>query len=181
MGLHVGRVEYQFVWNGTCSRDLGEQPLPNPVLRPPIVAIVDRRVRAVGRGRVLPAAADLQDVQDAADYPPVIDRKFARLAVRQVRLHPRPGLIREPELLLEALSLPVLWAFGVLLARPSRRVSPSSSGETLRLDAPIPASSHVDEGSHLLARVHHYHGPFELQDPEYQVEAKRGCARSQPL
>jgi hypothetical protein len=48
-------------------------------------------VRAVRGGRILPAAANFQHVQNAADHPAVIHPRLARLPVRQVGFDPRPG------------------------------------------------------------------------------------------
>jgi hypothetical protein len=95
--LHVRGIEHQLVGDRACGCDLGKQWLPDTALEPPVVAVVDRRVRAVRGGRILPAAADLQHMQDAADHPPIVDPSFARLAVRQMWLDPCPGFIRKPE------------------------------------------------------------------------------------
>jgi tripartite-type tricarboxylate transporter receptor subunit TctC len=51
---------------------LAEQPLPYATLCPQYETIVDRRVRAIPRRTVAPAAAALQHMQDAADNPPII-------------------------------------------------------------------------------------------------------------
>ena len=90
-------IEHQLVGDRAYGCDLGKQALPDTALGPPVVAVVDRGVRAVRRGRILPAAADLQHMQDAADHPPVVDPRFTRLAVRQMWLDPRPGFIQGPE------------------------------------------------------------------------------------
>ena len=55
------------------SRNLLEQALPKPALRPSIVAIVDRGRWAVFKRHVAPAASRLENVQDATDDATIID------------------------------------------------------------------------------------------------------------
>lgn len=70
-----------------------EQALPDATLCPSRKAVIDRRVRAVLLRTILPAAAALQHVHDAADDPPVIDPLLAPNVGRQVRLDARPLLV----------------------------------------------------------------------------------------
>lgn len=81
MCLHVRSIEHQLLGDWTCGCDLRKQALPDTALGPPVVAVIDRGVRAVRGGRILPTASDLQHVQDATDDPPVIDPRLAGLAV----------------------------------------------------------------------------------------------------
>src|SRR3546814_1596792 len=55
-----------------------------------------RRGAVVGRA-VAPTAADLQDMQDARDHPPIVHPAGTGLVLRQVRLDRCPRLIRQPE------------------------------------------------------------------------------------
>jgi hypothetical protein len=87
--LRVGRIGcYQGV----------EQALPKPASRPPVETIVDRRRRPVDGRAVLPSAAHFQDMNDAADHPPVVDSTRTRLIARQQWFDRRPLPIVEPEL-----------------------------------------------------------------------------------
>ena len=70
-----------------------EQVLPIAALRSAIIAIVDRRRRAVFRRTVPPLAARLENVNDAADEPPVILAPLARRVVGKMRLDRLPLLI----------------------------------------------------------------------------------------
>jgi len=46
---------------------------PQPAARPAVEAVVDRRWRAIRGRAILPPAAGLEDVNDPADHPPVVD------------------------------------------------------------------------------------------------------------
>src|ERR1044071_9139023 len=70
---------------------------PPPALSPTSKPIVDRRRRAVLRWAILPAAAALQHMQDAADHPSIVDTLFAAHVARQMRLDPSPLLIAQPK------------------------------------------------------------------------------------
>jgi hypothetical protein len=80
-----------------CDQGL-EQALPKPTPRPPVEAIVDRRRRSVDSRAVLPSAAHLQHMHDAADHSTVVDPTSAWLIARQQRFDRRPLPIVEPEL-----------------------------------------------------------------------------------
>jgi hypothetical protein len=56
-----------------------EQFHPKPPLRPAVEAIIDRRRRTVVRQAVAPPAAELEHVDNARNYPPVIDSPGAGL------------------------------------------------------------------------------------------------------
>jgi hypothetical protein len=87
--LRVGRIGgYQGV----------EQALPKSASRPPVEAIIDRRRRSVDGRAILPSAAHLQHMNDAADHPPVVDPTRTRLIAGQQRFDRRPLPIIEPEL-----------------------------------------------------------------------------------
>jgi len=74
-----------------------EQALPDATLCPSRKAIVDRRVRAVLLRAILPTAAALQHVYDAADDPAVIDPLLAPNVGRQIRCDAHPLLIAQPK------------------------------------------------------------------------------------
>ena len=67
-----------------------EQFAPDLTPRPAVPAIVDGRVRAEHRRAIAPAAARLQDVNDATDYATIIDSTSAGLVLRQQWLDRRP-------------------------------------------------------------------------------------------
>src|SRR5271157_2450471 len=90
-------VEAEFVRNIARSRNLLEQALPKPALRPSIVAIVDRGRWAVLKRHVAPAASRLENVQDATDDATIIDARFTRLAARQMWINCSPRFVGEPK------------------------------------------------------------------------------------
>mgnify|MGYP000355561512 CR=1 FL=1 len=51
-------------------RQFGKHILPMTLLRPAVIAVADRRRRAVLRRTVLPATTQLKHINDAADNPP---------------------------------------------------------------------------------------------------------------
>jgi len=71
--------------------------LPDPRLRPSVEAVVDRRVRAVFGRAILPAAANVQHVDDPADHLAIPLRFHAGPIHRYPRLQNRPLLIGQPE------------------------------------------------------------------------------------
>ena len=74
-----------------------ERVLPMAVPGPSVIAVVDRRRGAVRRRTVPPPATRLQDMNDAADDPPVILAPLARRVGGKMRLDRRPLLIRKPK------------------------------------------------------------------------------------
>ena len=103
MRLDVGGVDGDlFRRPGQGLRQSREQVLPMAALRPAVIAIVNSRRRAVSRRAVPPPAARLENVNDAADDPPVILAPLARRVVRKMRLDRRPLLVRKPKLITHA-------------------------------------------------------------------------------
>ena len=90
-------IDRQFLRDRPCCRDLLEQTLPDVALGPAIVAIINGGGRAIGRRNIAPTAPRLQHMQDARDHDAVIDPRFARLAVRKMRLNRIPCLVRKPK------------------------------------------------------------------------------------
>jgi hypothetical protein len=75
-----------------------EKPPPDPARRPAMEAVVDRRRRSVARWAILPPAADLQHMDDAADDAAVILPMGAGLVLRQQRLDRRPLRVIQPKI-----------------------------------------------------------------------------------
>ena len=91
--LDVGAVDRSAFRNRVGPRQGIKQLQPEAAPRPAVEAVVDRRRRAVVGRTVTPSASDLQDVQDARDYPPVINTPRSRLVLWQMRLDRSPCLI----------------------------------------------------------------------------------------
>ena len=92
MCLDVAAIDGKLLRNRPCRRHRLEDALPDTALLQSVVAVVDRRGRAVSRRHVAPAAAGLKEMQDAGDDSPVIHTGLARLAMRQMRFNRRPSL-----------------------------------------------------------------------------------------
>ena len=75
-----------------------EQIAPDLTPRPAVPAIVDGRVRAERCRTIAPAAARLQDMNDATDHATIIDPTSARLILRQQWLDRCPLPITQPKL-----------------------------------------------------------------------------------
>jgi hypothetical protein len=75
----------------------GKHLPPDAAPRPAMKAVVDRGRGAVDGRAVLSAAPHLEDVDDAADDPPVVLAMCPWLVVRQQRFDRRPLPIVEPE------------------------------------------------------------------------------------
>ena len=75
---------------------------PDALGGPSDVAVVERLVRPVVGRRIDPAPAGLQDMDDAADHPAIIDPRLATCIGRQMRLDPRELLVRQPEAILDS-------------------------------------------------------------------------------
>src|SRR5450432_3436822 len=105
MRLDRGRIERQRLRLRRRLDQSGEDDLPSSRLRPPVEAIVDRRVRAIVTWAIAPARATLEHVNDAANDPPVVSSLRSRQTRRQLRLDPRPLLVIQPEHTLSHLRL----------------------------------------------------------------------------
>lgn len=70
---------------------------PDAFVSPTDEAIVERLARPIDRGRVHPAAARFQDMDDAADDPPVIYSRLASGICRQMQCETRELIVRQPE------------------------------------------------------------------------------------
>ena len=98
MCLDVGGVDGNLVGRPRQRRrQFSEHVLPDSLLRPAVIAIVDRRRGTVLHRAILPAAARLKNMDDAADDPPIIDPPPPRRSVRQVRFDQLPLFVGKPE------------------------------------------------------------------------------------
>ena len=79
------------------ASELAEQVLPNAALGPSNKAIVDRRVRTVFRRAIAPAAAGLQNMDDAADHPPIILARRPTHIGWKMRRYTPPLPLAQPE------------------------------------------------------------------------------------
>jgi len=70
---------------------------PHAVRRPADEAVVKCLAQAINVRRIDPAAAGLEDVDNAANHPSIIDARLASRVGRQKRLKPRKLIIREPK------------------------------------------------------------------------------------
>jgi hypothetical protein len=73
-----------------------EDGLPAPAVAPAVEAIVDRRVGAIDRRTILPAAAAAQDMNNPAKDPPIIVPACAGVDLGKQWLNRRPGFIAKP-------------------------------------------------------------------------------------
>ena len=79
--------------SGQGLRQDPEQVLPMAAPGPSVIAVVDRRRGAVLRRTIPPPATRLQDMNDAADDPPVVLAPLARRVVGKMRLDRGPLLV----------------------------------------------------------------------------------------
>src|SRR6202012_1367199 len=72
-----------------------EQIVPDLTPRPTVPAIADGRVRAKHRRAIAPAAARLQDMNDATDHATIIEPTRATLILRQQWLDCCPSITQQ--------------------------------------------------------------------------------------
>lgn len=94
--LDVGAVGKKLAVRAPVSGQSGVDALPDALPGPAVEGIVDRRVGAVFRRAVAPAAAAPKHMDDPTEDAPVIDTRRATI-VRQQRLDLRPLLVIQPE------------------------------------------------------------------------------------
>ncbi len=78
---------------------------PNALPAPAVEPVVDGRVGAVLGRAITPAPSRPQHVQDAADYPPIVDPMRSAVSARQQRLNASPFRLAYPIKLLRHPSL----------------------------------------------------------------------------
>ena len=71
MRLHRGAVDQHLSRRSARSRERMEEIAPNALRSPADEAVVERLVRAIEAGRINPAPARFDDVNDPADHPPI--------------------------------------------------------------------------------------------------------------
>jgi len=96
MCFDVRAVDRHRARDVTLTRRRNEDVVPYPLAAPPIEAIVDRRVRAIGSRTVTPTRPRPQHVQNAADHPAIINPMSPTPTTRQQPLYPRPLHIAQP-------------------------------------------------------------------------------------
>ena len=106
LGFDVGRVEGgRFAGPSGPGQGL-QHGGPEAAARPPVEAVVDGRVRAVLARAILPAAAGLDDVQDARQNGAIVLAMRTGLVCRHERRDYVPVLVRQPEQLCHSLLHP---------------------------------------------------------------------------
>lgn len=98
MRLHGGTVDEDLNWRATRAGERMEQIAPDAFGSPADIAVVERLARAVVDRGVDPASARLQNMDDAADHPAIVDARLASRVGRQMRRNLRELRVRQPEL-----------------------------------------------------------------------------------
>ena len=97
MRFDVCGVDHLRVRRAPTPGQLPEQVFPDAAPCPAHKAIIDRHVRAVFRRAIAPATTAFQDMNDAADNPPIIDPLDAPHIGRQMRRDPSPLFVAQPK------------------------------------------------------------------------------------
>ena len=97
MDFHVTGIQSRLFGRIVRSGDALEYPLPDASLAPASETIVDGLSRTIVLRAILPAAADLQDVHDAAENASIVLPLGSRLVRRQMRNDLVPLLVTEPK------------------------------------------------------------------------------------
>jgi hypothetical protein len=90
--------QYLLRWPAGTGQRL-EKLDPNPFAGPAHIAVVERLARPVIRRRIDPAAAGLQNMDDAADHPLIIDTRLTPCITWQMRFDPRKLFVRKPKII----------------------------------------------------------------------------------
>jgi len=97
MGPDIGGVDRAASSDRTGAGQGFNEPGPEPAAGPSIEAVVDRRGGAVFGWAVAPAAAGLEDVENAGDHTPIVDAPGPRPVLGKMRLDRRPLHVAQPE------------------------------------------------------------------------------------
>jgi len=100
MRFHRGGIDQQFGRRPASGRERMKHVCPHALSRPAHEAIIERLARAIGRGRILPAAAGNEDMHDPADHAPVVNPRLASRVAREVRQKSLKLLVVQPETVL---------------------------------------------------------------------------------
>jgi len=88
MCLQMRRVDHDAFRPGALAREGGEDAIEDAQPAPADEAVVQRLVRPVGFGRILPLQTIADHVNNAADDPSIIDPRHA-MRKREMRRNPR--------------------------------------------------------------------------------------------
>src|ERR1044071_600752 len=99
MLLRGGGADQHVCRWAACTGQSMEDVHPYALGSPAHEAIVERLARAIDSGCIDPAAARLQDVDDALNPPPIIDTLLAARVGWQMRHQPRELPVTQPEIL----------------------------------------------------------------------------------
>ena len=97
--LHRRAIDENLCRRSARLRERMEQLAPNAFGRPAHIAIVERLLRSVFWRRIDAASARFQDVNNAADHPPIIDSRLAPRVGGKMRRDPGELRLRQPELI----------------------------------------------------------------------------------
>lgn len=97
MCLHGRAIDEYLSRRAACACQGLEEIDPDALGGPTDIAIVERLARSIVGGSIDPPSARLQDMDDAADHPTVIDTRLAARVRRQMRCDPRELLLSQPE------------------------------------------------------------------------------------
>ena len=87
-----------------------EQPLPDAAFSPADEAIIHGGRRSILGRAIAPAAAALENMQDAADHSPIINPRSAADVLWQMRFDLAPLLIAEPKQVTSHLLPRIIWS-----------------------------------------------------------------------
>jgi len=91
------RVDHLRVCGLSVPSELPEQVFPDATPRPAYEPVIDRRRWAISFWAIAPAAAAPEHMHNPADHAPSIRSLDTTYIPRQMRLNPRPLLVRQPE------------------------------------------------------------------------------------
>ena len=97
MRFDMSRVDHLRIDRSSVASQFPEQVFPDAAPCPAHKAIINRRRWAVSFRTIAPAAATLENVNDAADDPTIVGPLHSAHIRRQMRLNTFPLLIAQPE------------------------------------------------------------------------------------
>lgn len=95
--LDIGGIDGCAFGDRTSASQSFEQTRPETPAGPAVEPVVNRCRGTVCRWAIAPAAAGLENVNDARDDAPIIDTPRAGLVLGKMRLYRRPLRIAQPE------------------------------------------------------------------------------------
>lgn len=103
VGLHMGAIEHEFIWDRSGGGHLGEDALPHPPSRPACVTVVDRLCRPVLWRHVAPSPAVFRMCRMPLITRRSSTRRAPRLVLRQMWFQCCLGFVRQPEVIAHGL------------------------------------------------------------------------------